>query len=95
MHNKSTDIEFDPTKAAENLRKHGVSFADAEQAFRDANAVTVEDPDAQGEQRFITLGMDSLGRILVIIHTPRGDRTRIVSARKASNSEATDYAKGI
>lgn len=95
MHNSSTGIEFDPVKAGENLRKHGVSFADAEQAFRDPNAATVEDPDAQGEQRFITLGMDALGRILVIIHTPRGDRTRIVSARKASKSEATEYAKGI
>lgn len=95
MHNGSTDIEFDPAKAAENLRKHGVSFADAEQAFRDPDAVTVEDPDAQGEQRFITLGMDALGRILVVIHTPRGDRNRIVSARKASKSEAVEYAKGI
>lgn len=95
MHNRSTDIEFDPAKAGENLRKHGVSFADAEQALRDPNSVTVEDPDAQGEQRFITLGMDALGRILVIIHTQRADRTRIVSARKASKSEAAEYAKGI
>jgi hypothetical protein len=95
MHNRSSDIEFDPAKAGENLRKHGVSFADAEQAFRDPNAVTVEDPDAQGEQRFITLGMDALGRILVVIHTPRANRTRIVSARKASKSEAAEYAKGI
>ena len=95
MHNSSTDIEFDPAKARENLRKHGVSFADAEQAFRDPNAVTAEDPDAQGEQRFVTLGMDALGRILVVIHTSRSDRARIVSARKASKSEAAEYAKGI
>lgn len=95
MHTNSIDVEFDPATAGENLRMHGVSFADAEQAFRDPNALTVDDPDAQGEQRFITLGMDSLGRILVIIHTPRVDRTRIVSARRASKSEATEYAKGI
>lgn len=95
MHNKPVEVEFDPAKAEENLRKHGVSFADAEQSLRDANALTVEDPDAQGEQRFVTLGMDALGRILVIIHTPRGDCTRMVSARKASKSEAGKYAKGI
>lgn len=51
MHNRSTDIELDSAKAGENLRKHGVRFADTEQAFRDPNAVTVEDPDVQGEQR--------------------------------------------
>lgn len=95
MHNKSLEIEFDPAKAGENLRKHGVSFADAEQALRDPNAATTEDPDAQGEQRFVTLGLDALGRTLVIIHTPRGGRTRIISARKASKSEAAEYAKGI
>lgn len=71
MHNSAADIEFDPAKAAENLRKHGVSFARAEQALRDPNALTTEDPDAQGEQRFVTLGMDALGRTLVIIHTTR------------------------
>lgn len=95
MHNPPPEIEFDPAKAAENLQKHGASFAHAEQVLRDPNAVTVEDPDAQGEQRFVTLGMDALGRALVIIHTPRGGRTRIISARKASKSEAAEYAKGI
>ncbi len=89
------DIEFDPDKAAENLRKHGVSFAHAEQALRDSDALTVEDPDAEGESRFVTLGMDSLGRILVVVFTPRRQRTRIISARKASKVEALAYAKGI
>ncbi len=89
------DIEFDPAKAAENLRKHQVSFAHAEQALRDLAGVTVEDPDAEGEPRFITLGMDALGRALVVIYTPRGRRTRIISARKASKAEALAYAKGI
>ena len=93
MHDSSLEMEFDPAKAAENLRKHGVSFADAEQALRDQNAVTVEDPDVRGEQRFVTLGMDA--RILVIIQIPRGGRTRIISARRASKSEAAEYAKGI
>jgi uncharacterized DUF497 family protein len=89
------DIEFDPDKAAENQRKHRVSFAHAEQVLRDPAALTVEDPDAEGEPRFITLGIDALGRTLVVVYTPRGERTRIISARKASKVEALAYAKGI
>lgn len=84
-------IEFDSAKAQSNLRKHGVSFAHAEQALRDPAAVTIEDPDSEGEQRFVTLGMDALGRLLVVVHTPRGDLTRLISARKASRSEAELY----
>lgn len=86
------EIEFDSAKAASNLRKHGVSFAHAESALRDTRALTVEDPDAEGEPRFVTLGMDALGRILVVIHTPRSERLRIISARKASPKECNDYA---
>lgn len=89
------DIEFDPAKAAANLRKHGVSFADAEQALRDPNAATIDDPDARNELRLVTLGMDALGRVLVVVHTPRGERTRLISARKASRKEREQYAKGI
>jgi hypothetical protein len=89
------NMEFDPDKAKENLGKHGVSFAHAEQALRDPGAVTIEDPDSNEEPRFVTLGMDSLGRILVVTHTPREERTRIISARKASRSEAKQYAQGI
>ena len=84
-------IEFDSAKAQSNLRKHRVSFAHAEQALRDPAAVTIEDPDSEGEQRFVTLGMDALGRILVVVHTPRGDLTRLISAREASRSEAELY----
>jgi hypothetical protein len=54
-------------------------------------AFTIEDPDAEGEQRFVTLGMDALGRILVVVHTPRGSRTRLISARKASKGEMEQY----
>jgi len=81
------DFEFDPAKAASNWAKHGVSFAHAEAALRDDCAVTVEDPDALGEQRFLTLGMDALGRVLVVCHTQRDERTRLISARKASKNE--------
>jgi len=85
------DIEFDPAKARSNLRKHRVSFADAEQALRDPFAVTINDPDAEGEQRFVTLGMDTLGRVLVVVHTARRDRVRLISARKASKREVEQY----
>ena len=85
------DIEFDPAKARSNLAKHKVSFAHAEQVLRDPMAVTIEDPDAEGEQRFVTLGMDALGRVLVVVHSPRESRTRLISARKASKGEAEQY----
>jgi uncharacterized DUF497 family protein len=84
-------IEFDPDKARANLKKHGVSFAHAEQALRDPMALTIEDPDAEDEQRFVTLGSDALGRILIVVHTKRGERTRLISARKASPGEARAY----
>ena len=86
------DFEFDPAKAKLNLHKHKVSFSHAEQALRDPSAFTIEDPDAEGEARFVTLGMDSLGRVLVVVHTPRGDRTRLISARKASKGESEQYS---
>ena len=85
------EFDFDPAKARSNIRKHGVSFAHAEQALRDELAVTVEDPDAVGEQRFVTLGMDALGRVLVVVHTQREERTRVISARKASRGESEQY----
>ena len=91
MHNLGLGIEFDPVKAQANLRKHRVSFAHAEQALRDPLAVTVEDPDSEGEQRFVTLGIDALGRVLVVVHTPREGRTRLISARKASRGETEQY----
>lgn len=89
------DVEFDPRKAADNLYKHGVSFAHAESALRDLHAVTIEDSDAMEEPRFVTIGMDALGRLLTAIHTPRGRRTRLISARKASNAEVRMYAQRI
>jgi uncharacterized protein len=91
MHTATVDIEFDPAKAASNLAKHKVSFGHAEQALRDPMAFTIEDPDAEGEMRLITLGMDTLGRVLVIVHAPRGERVRLISARKASRGETEQY----
>jgi len=85
------EVEFDPDEARSNLKKHKVSFAHAEQVLRDPMALTIEDLDSEGEVRFVTLGMDALGRVLVVVHTSRGDRVRLISARKASAGEAEQY----
>ncbi len=91
MYNSRVDIEFDPEKASSNYVKHGVSFAHAEQALRDEFALTIHDPGHHDEQRFLTLGMDAIGRVLVVCHTQRGERTRLISARKASPNETRNY----
>ena len=88
-------IEFDPAKAKTNLRKHGVSFAHAEQALRDPMALTIEGPDAQGEQRFVTIGMNVFGKLMVVVHTPRRDAPRFISVRKPDPRERRNYEKGV
>jgi uncharacterized protein len=87
--------EWDPAKARSNQEEHEVDIADAEGVLEDVRAITIEDNDAEGEQRFVTLGMDFLGRLLVVVFTYRGDAIRIISARKASRKEVKEYAKGI
>jgi uncharacterized DUF497 family protein len=84
-------IHFDPVKAASNLQKHGVHFSEAEMVLQDPVALTIEDPDAVNEQRWITMGMDSTGRILVVVYTYRSDQIRIISIRKASRQEREKY----
>lgn len=84
-------VEFDPEKAAANRVKHGISFADAEQALMDPWARTTDDPDSLGEQRMVTLGMDDLGRVLVVVYVWRGDNVRLISARKATRRETGFY----
>lgn len=84
-------VEYDPAKAAANLKKHGVSFADAEGVLFDPLAVTVEDTSAVGEQRFATVGLGSAGEILVVVYTEREGRYRIISARRATPRERKTY----
>ena len=91
MHIAAMELEFDLAKAATNFKKHGISFAHAEQALRDPFAITIEDPHAAGEQRFVSLGMDALGRILVLVYSQRRGRVRLISACKASPGEANQY----
>jgi hypothetical protein len=83
--------EWDPVKAAANLRKHKVDFADAALSLEDPNALTVADPDASGEQRFVCLGADPEGRLLVTVYAPRGKNFRIISSRRASRGERRRY----
>ena len=66
------EFQFDPAKAAGNLRKHGVSFADAEAVFMDPLALHRIDPDAEGEERFVAIGAGSTGHLLVVVYTLRG-----------------------
>lgn len=75
------------------LRKHGVDFADAVLVLEDDLALTMEDPDSEEEARFITMGHDPYGRVLVVVYTWRGDRTRLISARKATGSERRRYER--
>lgn len=91
MYNCLVTIEFDPVKAKANFRKHRIHLSDAEQVLHDPNALTFDDPDAEAERRFITLGMDALGRILIVVHSPRGKKIRLISARKASPGEMEKY----
>ncbi len=84
-------FRHDPTKAAANLRKHGVSFADAEGALEDPLAITVEDPDAEGEQRYVTMGLGSAAELLVVVWTDRGDECRLISARRPTRKERNCY----
>jgi len=89
------DYNWDPRKAAENLRKHGVDFADAVIALEDENALTIEDSD-HDEQRFKTLGMGPTLNILFIVHCERSEnRIRIISARKADRGETEQYFQGL
>ena len=87
----TVDYEWDPAKAAANVEKHGVSFADAVTALKDELALTIPDPDSVGEDRFVSVGMDATGQILVTVFTFRADVVRIISSRKASKGERKRY----
>ena len=83
-------FEWDSNKARANLRRHRVDFADAATIFEDDLAVTIPDESAE-EERFVTIGRDALGRVLVVIYTWREETIRIISARKANARERKEY----
>lgn len=88
-------VDFDPQKDAANVRKHGVSLAEGDGVLNDPLALTVEDAAAAGEQRFVTIGMNTFGTLMVVVHTPRRAGPRIISVRKADPRERRNYEKGI
>ena len=88
-------FEWDPGKAAANRRKHGVTFEEASSALRDSFSATAHDPDHSGsDDRFVTFGVSSRGRLLAVSHADRGNAIRIISARVATNAERQIYEEG-
>jgi len=85
------DYQWDPEKAASNLGKHGIDFADAVGVFEDEWALTIKDEVVEGEQRFATLGTDFLERLLAVVYTYRGGKIRLISARRATKNERRAY----
>ncbi|MBE9054121.1 BrnT family toxin [Nostocales cyanobacterium LEGE 11386] len=85
--------QWDRDKATSNLRKQGVNFADAVTVFADDLAITIADERFE-EERYITIGMDALDRVLVVVYTWRDDEIRLISARKAMRSEQKQYEEG-
>ena len=89
-------FEWEPAKAAENIRKHwGVTFEEASTVFDDPFAVTMPDPEhSEGEERYLKLGYSTRQRLLVVSYTERQERTRIISARQATRTERRIYEEG-
>ena len=83
--------EWNAAKAAANLRRHGVDFADAVSALNDPFCVTVTDPDSNGEQRLVSIGMSLTGQVLVTVFTQRGETIRFISSQPATAIERRRY----
>jgi uncharacterized DUF497 family protein len=86
---------FDPRKDTANLKKHGVSLAEGDGVLSDPLAVTIEDESTEGERRFVTLGANTFGSLMVVVWTPRGDEARIISVRKPTPKERRSYEEGV
>ena len=90
------DFEWDITKAKANLRKHRVAFSEATTVLRDRLSITIHDPDhSVDEDRYITIVASNTGRLLMVAHTDRGDRSRIISARTLIRKEREAYETEI
>ncbi|MGG6237265.1 BrnT family toxin [Nodosilinea sp. AN01ver1] len=86
------EFEWHPDKAASNFQKHGVAFQEAATVFGDALSLTFPAPDhSVGEDRYVTIGMSRSARLLVVSHTDRGNRIRLISARQATRQEQRVY----
>jgi uncharacterized protein len=87
--------EFDPKKDTANLTKHGVSLAEGDGVLHDPLAITIEDSSALNERRWVSIGANSLGALMVVVWTERGEAIRLISVRPASAKERKSYEKGI
>ena len=88
-------FKWDATKSASNLARHGVSFEDASTVFGDLLATTIPDPEhSADEERFLTTGLASRQRIVIVWHTDRGEVVRIIGAREATPRERRSYESG-
>ena len=86
------EFEWDPFKAAANVKKHGVGFDEAMTVFSDPLEITISDPDhSLGELRFLSIGTSAAQRLIVVAYTERAGRTRIINAREASSQEREHY----
>jgi uncharacterized DUF497 family protein len=89
------EIKWNPQKAEANFRKHKIRFSDAESVLFDPMTLTIEDQIIGHERRYLSVGSDAFGRILVIVYTYHGDTIRLISARKATRKERKYYEKRI
>jgi uncharacterized DUF497 family protein len=86
------EFEWDLRKARSNLAKHGVAFEEASTIFGDSLSLTIPDPEhSLSEERYVTMGRAFSGKLLVVVHTERGENIRIISARRASRRERKFY----
>jgi uncharacterized DUF497 family protein len=83
-------VEWDPKKAASNFRKHRVQFAESVAVLEDERAITLRDVEDE-EERWVSIGSDALGGVLVVVYTLRANRIRIISARRATRQEHAQY----
>lgn len=89
------EFEWDPKKSAANERKHDVKLQEASTVFGDSLAMTFADPDhSNNEQRYLTFGLSKYNRLLVVAHTDRGEKTRIISPRLMDRNERRIYEEG-
>lgn len=85
-------FEWDPVKARNNIEKHGITFDEASTSFEDPLSLTIADPlHFVEEVRFVLIGQSHRGKLLIVIHTVRSNRIRIISARKATRKECRHY----
>ena len=85
-------FEWDRRKESENRHKHTIGFAEARTTFGDPLSITIDDPDSEpDEARYVLVGMSNRRRLLIVVHTIRGDRIRLISARFATRHERRSY----